>query len=138
MKVTSIPPVQLSEKSQFLDDTVEFELSRSKAPKVSVGNLQEILSETSWRVFIQIAAINFKLGRQLRCNYNGQPITATVTDDDFIRKVVDQLETVEAGDILECDLLIRQTLKNRKVIASYRISKVFQHKKSLYEVEKIR
>lgn len=113
----------------------EFTLSKEEFSQFAREPAENILSENTARVFVQVDAPNFKQDRKWRCTFNGQSIMATVIDDEFAKRVDAHLETFGAGDILECDLMTRQILKDGAITPYYEILKVYEHKEPPYQVQ---
>ena len=113
----------------------EFSLSQEEFRQFEREPTEDILSENTARVYVQVDSPNFKQDKKWRCTFNGQSIMATVTDEDFVQRVDTHLETFGAGDILECDLLTRQILKEGKITPYYEISKVHQHKEPPFQIK---
>lgn len=62
---------------------------------------------------------------------NGRSILfATIKDEDFVNSVLDGKEDLSAGEFLVVDLLISQSIENNKIITSYIVQKVLEHKKA--------
>lgn len=113
----------------------EFSLSKEEFIEFAKEPFENVLSENTARVFVQVDAPNFKQDRKWRCTFNGQSILVTVLDDDFVKRVDDHLETFGSGDILECDLMTRQILKDGSITPYYEISKVYQHKEPPHQIQ---
>lgn len=85
----------------------------------------KILSTTI--IVISPVLVNIK-SVKWKGKYNGENITFTIKDDDFITQVMNREVKFDAGTTLTCDLIIDQkitTFRNRKKIkCTYTVSKV--------------
>lgn len=58
----------------------------------------------------------------------------TVLDEAFLERVERHEETFGAGDILDCELTIKQVLKDGSISPIYELAKVNEHKEPPYQV----
>ena len=94
---------------------------------------EPVMTENHVRVLVQVNAPNFKQDRKWRVSYNGQSVMVTVLDEAFLSRVEKHEETFGAGDILDCELTIKQVLKDGGISPMYELTKVNEHKAPPYQ-----
>ncbi len=93
---------------------------------------EQVMTENYVRVLVQVDAPYFKKGRKWRVSYNGQPIMVTVLDEKFLDRVERNEETFCTGDVLDCELTIKQVLKDGNIVPMYELTEVKEHRFSPY------
>ncbi len=110
-----------------------FELNENEVAGFLKEPDEQLLTENNVSVLVQVDSPNFKQDRKWRVTYNGQSIMVTVSDEDFLARVERHEETFGSGDILSCDMTIKQMLKDGTLSSSYEITKVKEHKVPPYQ-----
>lgn len=127
LNIEGISSLQLSDTKKVFELTEEDVADFVKEPD------EQLLTENHVTVFVQVDSPNFKQDRKWRVTYNGQSIMVTVLDEEFLARVERHEETFGAGDILNCELTIKQTLKDGMLSSSYELTKVKEHKAPPYQ-----
>lgn len=94
---------------------------------------EQVMTENHVRVLVQVDVLHSIPNRKWRVNYNGQPIRVTVLDEKFLSRVERGEETFAAGDVLDCELTIKQVLKVGKIAPMYELTEVKGHRFSPYQ-----
>lgn len=127
LKNEGITSIQLSDKKSAFNITSEEVADFIKEPD------EQLLTENHVSVWVQVESPYFKQGRKWRVLYNGQSIMVTVLDQDFISRVLRHEATFSTGDMLNCELTIKQILKDGMLSSSYELNKVKAHKAPPYQ-----
>ncbi len=94
---------------------------------------EQVMTENHVRVLVQVDSSYFIENRKCRVNYNGQSIRVTVLDENFLSRVERSEETFAAGDVLDCELTIKQVLKDGNISPMYELTEVKEHRFSPYQ-----
>ena len=127
LQADGITSIQLSNSKKVFELTAEEVANFTKEPD------EQLLTENHVNVLVQVDSPNFKQDRKWRVTYNGQSIMVTVSDDDFLARVERHEETFGAGDILNCEMTIKQNLKEGVLSPSYEITRVVEHMAPPYQ-----
>ena len=94
---------------------------------------EQVMTENHVRVLVQVDVPHSILNRKWRVNYNGQSIKVTVHDGKFLARVERGEETLVVGDVLDCELTIKQVLKDGNIAPIYELTEVKEHRFSPYQ-----
>lgn len=94
---------------------------------------EQVMTENHVRVLVQVDVLHSIPNRKWRVNYNGQAITVTVFDENFLSRVERDEEAFAAGDVLDCELTIKQVLKDGNISPMYELTEVKEHRFSPYQ-----
>ncbi|MBS4845325.1 MAG: hypothetical protein KH037_01385 [Burkholderiales bacterium] len=90
---------------------------------------KKFFENTLRNVVLLLKAPYFERERKWKFQMGDLYFFATIKDEDFVNSVLDGKENLSAGDVLVVDLLISQSIENNKIITSYIVQKVLEHKK---------
>lgn len=63
-----------------------------------------------------------------------QSIFVSIEDVAFMNQVLSRDETFATGDALVADIVMTQSIENNKIVTSYKVTKVLEHKNSLQQL----
>jgi hypothetical protein len=109
--------------SQTLTIT-EAEAEAFKQPEVE----EEVLLEDTRRSAFSIVSLAFKEENKWRLHDGNNQISASITDEDFLRRVDNNEIAFAKGDVLICDVRVRQTQSPQGLKTEYTVERVVEHK----------
>lgn len=108
-----------------------FALSKEEYKSFVGGDASKEFSENTLRnIVLLVKAPYFELGRKWKVQMGDQLIFVAISDDKFMSDVLEGKENFSTGDVLVVDLMISQSIENNKIITSYNVLNVLEHKKA--------
>lgn len=95
----------------------------------------EILGDQTEIANLQLVTVAFRGENKWRVSEGQNTFFATVSDEDFLRKVDHAEESFTSGDILRVKLNKRQWLSNGTMKAEYQIIEVLEHRKAATQMK---
>lgn len=125
LEADGINEIQLSSTQET------FTLDKKEYKGFIGGDSPKEFSENTLRnIALLLKAPYFEKDRKWKFQMGDQNLFATIKDEDFMNSVLDGKENFSTGDVLVVDLLISQSIENNKIITSYIVQKVLEHKKA--------
>lgn len=121
----------------FLDQTVETAVvSDSDAASFKAPTFEErIVVEDVRKAAFSIVSLAFKEDNKWRL-YDGQnQISATIADDDFLRRVDQNLVSFAKGDVLVCEVRFTQRQTAKGLITEHIVERVLEHRRAPRQLE---
>ncbi len=125
MEADAINEIQLSSTQETF--TMDKKENKSFIGGVSPKKFSE---NTLRNVALLLKVPYFEKDRKWKFQMGDLYFFATIKDEDFMNSVLDGKENFSTGDVLVVDLLISQSIENNKIITSYIVQKVLEHKKA--------
>ncbi len=125
MEADAINEIQLSSTQETF--TMDKQENKSFIGGVSPKKFSE---NTLRNVALLLKVLYFEKDRKWKFQMGDLYFFATIKDEDFMNSVLDGKENLSTGDLLVVDLLISQSIENNKIITSYIVQKVLEHKKA--------
>ena len=125
MEADAINEIQLSSTQETF--TMDKKENKSFIGGVSPKKFSE---NTLRNVALLLKVLYFEKDRKWKFQMGDLYFFATIKDEDFMNSVLDGKENLSTGDLLVVDLLISQSIENNKIITSYIVQKVLEHKKA--------
>jgi hypothetical protein len=94
----------------------------------------EILVETTRRAAFSIISLAFKEENKWRLYDGNTQINATIEDEDFQQRVDSNQIAFAKGDILLCDVRVRQKQTSHGLSTEYAVEKVIEHRPALRQL----
>ena len=94
------------------------------------GSPKKFSENTLRNVALLLKVPYFEKDRKWKFQMGDLYFFATIKDEDFMNSVLDGKENFSTGDVLVVDLVISQSIENNKIITSYIVQKVLEHKKA--------
>lgn len=91
---------------------------------------EEVLIEQVIVDVFTIVSLAFKEDNKWRLNDGNATISAMIDDDDFLRRVDENLIAFAKGDILKCRVHVRKTRSKDAIRTEYVVQQVIEHKPS--------
>lgn len=111
--------------------SVTFSLDKQEYKNFIAGDDSKEFSENTLKnVVLLLKAPYFERDRKWKFQMGDQLLFATIDDVDFMDRVLRGNENFSTGDFLVADLLMKQSIENNKIITSYSVQKVMEHKKA--------
>ena len=124
MEADAINEIQLSSTQETF--TMDKKENKSFIGGVSPKKFSE---NTLRNVALLLKVPYFEKDRKWKFQMGDLYFFATIKDED-LNSVLDGKENFSTGDVLVVDLLISQSIENNKIITSYIVQKVLEHKKA--------
>ena len=86
--------------------------------------------ESTHRAAFSIISLAFKEDNKWRLNDGNNQISATINDEDFIRRVDRDQVSFSKGDILVCDVHVTQKEIKGTLKTEYVVERVVEHKRA--------
>ena len=110
---------------------VETSVNESEADYFSDGSEGDsILTDEVRQVAYTLVTVNFKPGNKWRLNDGSSTISAAIEDQEFLEKVASRKELFADGDVLLCEVRIRQSSDGDGLIrTTHTIQRVLEHRR---------
>ncbi|MVX56625.1 hypothetical protein [Parasutterella muris] len=76
----------------------------------------------------------FEKDKKWKVLMGDQSIFVSIEDVAFMNQVLSREETFATGDALVADIVMTQSIENNKIVTSYKVTKVLEHKNSLQQL----
>lgn len=118
------------------DEKKEFvRVEKKDLPHFKIPEIQdERLFESEHDAAYSIISLAFKEDNKWRLYDGNSTISVTVKDDDFLRKVDDNLISFAKGDVLLCRVKTTQYRTNTGLKTEYTVLKVYQHRPAARQI----
>jgi len=91
---------------------------------------ESVVLESTHRAAFSIISLAFKEDNKWRLNDGNNQISATINDEDFIRRVDRDQVSFSKGDILVCDVHVTQKEIKGTLKTEYVVERVVEHKRA--------
>lgn len=91
----------------------------------------EELTDNVHRAALVIVSLTFKEGNKWRLFDGNSTISADILDTDFLERVAGGAVVFRSGDVLDCNLRVRQIISGGRLRMTYTVEEVIDHRRSL-------
>jgi hypothetical protein len=81
-----------------------------------------------------IVSLAFKEDNKWRLSDGAATISATIADADFLKAVDENLESFSKGDVLMCEVLVRQWQTRGGAKTDFEVVKVLEHRRAARQI----
>lgn len=90
---------------------------------------EEVLTEETFTKAFSIVSLAFKQDNKWRLHDGSNQIYVTISDEQFLHKVANDEIQFASGDVLVCDVIMRQRQADSGLKTEYEVTRVRDHKK---------
>ena len=124
LEAEGIDEFQVTIDGRVVETVTSEEAKYFEAPEVP----EEVLLDEHRRAVFSIISLAFKEGNKWRLHDGNNQINALITDESFLRKVDTNSISFSKGDVLVCNVHIRQMQTGSGLKAEYIVEEVIEHK----------
>ena len=96
---------------------------------------EEVLIEHVIQDVFTIVSLAFKEDNKWRLNDGNATISALIEDEDFLRRVDENLIAFAKGDVLICDVRVRKTRSKDTIRTDYAVQRVIEHRPAARQLD---
>ena len=116
---------------EFSTTKEEFKLTKEEYKTFVLSPSTEEFSENLLKnIALQIKSPYFEKEKKWKVLLGDQYVFVSIKDQIFMKKVLSGEEEFCTGDVLVADVLMTQSIENNKIVSSYVVEKVIEHKKA--------
>ena len=119
------------DEMQLSSTKKEFVLSKNDYQSFIANPESEDFSENSLQnVALLLKSPYFEKDKKWKVLMGDQSVFVSIEDEDFMKKVLSGDEEFATGDVLVVDIVMTQSIDSNKILTSYKVTKVVEHKKA--------
>lgn len=116
---------------QLSSTTSEFVLSKNNYQAFITEPESEDFSENRLQnIALLLKSPYFEKDKKWKVLMGEQSIFVSIEDKDFMKKVLSGVEEFATGDVLVVDIIMTQSIDANKILTSYKVIRVLEHKKA--------
>lgn len=98
------------------------------------ATVDELLVDETRKMVFSIISLAFKEDNKWRLHDGNSTINATIADEDFLHKVDSNLVNFAKGDVLVCDVRVRQWQSQSGAKTDYEVVRVIEHRTAARQI----